>query len=56
MNEDANITEFIDHMASQDPERLERERAEAWGAEAAVDAGLADLFRRLGPPTNDTEK
>lgn len=56
MNEDANITEFMDHMASQDPEHLERERAEAWGAEAAVQNGLDDLFRRLGPPADDTEK
>lgn len=41
---------FIRHMANQDPERLEADRAEAWRAERAVDDGLDTLFRRLGPP------
>jgi hypothetical protein len=48
---------FIRHMASQDPERLEADRAEAWRAERAVDDGLDRLFRRLGPPADRvTEK
>nr|WSZ21124.1 hypothetical protein OH837_49240 [Streptomyces canus] len=45
--------EFIAHMASQDPKRLEADRAEAWRAERAVDDGLDRLFRRLGPPTDE---
>lgn len=47
---------FIRHMASQDPERLEADRAEAWRAARTVDDGLDRLFRRLGPPIDHTEK
>lgn len=28
------VGEFTDHMAAQDPERLERDRAEAWGIDS----------------------
>jgi len=57
VTEREDVDAFLAHMASQDPEELEADRAEAWRAEQTLNDGLTDLFLRLGPPTaSDTEK